>query len=246
MAPLTTVLKQPALTFQSWQVPAIERGGRCLIAPMTLNLGKGQWTALLGESGIGKTTLLRSLAGLDDPAVCHEPIRRVTYMAQQDSLLPWKNVLRNVMIGDLLRGQPVDEQRALAIIVEVGLEAKAYDYPQQLSVGMRHRVALARTLYEDADIVLLDEPFSSLDTSRKHKLHNLSKKMLAGKTVLHVTHDPLEAMYLADHILVMRSAPARVFEGFDAAEYQHLCDLKEILTSSPYLSLMDKITCTKL
>ena len=132
----------------------------------------------------------------------------VAYMAQQDLLMPWLSALGNVSLGARLRGEKPDRGRALAMLDRVGLGAEADALPHTLSGGMRQRVALARTLMEDRPIVLMDEPFSALDAITRIRLQELAAGLLAGRTVLLVTHDPLEALRLGDRIYVMAGRPA--------------------------------------
>jgi putative hydroxymethylpyrimidine transport system ATP-binding protein len=129
-------------------------------------------------------------------------------MAQQDLLLPWRDLLGNVTLGAALRREAPDLARARAMIAEVGLQGREAARPVQLSGGMRQRAALARTLMEDRPFVLMDEPFSAVDAPTRHRLQGLAARLLAGRTVLLVTHDPLEALRLADRILVLRGDPA--------------------------------------
>ncbi len=134
---------------------------------------------------------------------------RIAWMAQQDLLVPWRDALGNVTFGAHLRGGRPDLDRARALLEEVGLSATdAAKMPAQLSGGMRQRVALARTLMEDRPVVLMDEPFSAVDAPTRHRLQDLAARLLAGRTVLLVTHDPLEALRLADRILVLSGRPA--------------------------------------
>ena len=132
----------------------------------------------------------------------------VAYMAQQDLLMPWLSALGNVSLGARLRGEKPDRARALAMLDRVGLGAEADALPHTLSGGMRQRVALARTLMEDRPIVLMDEPFSALDAITRIRLQELAAGLLAGRTVLLVTHDPLEALRLGERIYVMAGRPA--------------------------------------
>ncbi|MFZ1643789.1 MAG: ABC transporter ATP-binding protein [Candidatus Contendobacter sp.] len=190
--------------------------GLTLFAGLDLELAGGGFTCLLGPSGIGKSSLLRLLAGLTPPGVSGElrggdglPLTgRVAYMAQQDLLLPWLNVLDNVTLGSRLRGERPDRRRALELLARVGLADSALARPEALSGGMRQRAALARTLMEDRPMVLMDEPFSGLDALTRLRLQAMAVELLAGRTVLLVTHDPLEALRLGEHILVMNGRPA--------------------------------------
>ena len=133
-------------------------------------------------------------------------------MAQQDMLLPWLNVIENVTLGDRLRGivDPVRRGTAHELIDQVGLKNYAFALPAKLSGGMRQRVALARTLLEDRPVVLMDEPFSALDAVTRLQLQDLAAILLKDKTVLLVTHDPLEALRLGNHIYLMAGRPAQL------------------------------------
>ena len=203
----------PAIRFAG----SASHGAAPLFSAMDLTLEAGRWTCLLGVSGVGKTTILRMIAGLDtgadfDGEIVPEdgaPLAgRVAYMAQSDLLLPWASVRENVGLGARLRGEQVDGARIDALIAEVGLEAHAEKKPNALSGGQKQRVALARTLMEDRAIVLLDEPFSALDARTRADMQELAYRLLAGRTVLLVTHDPGEAARLADKIVVMTEAAA--------------------------------------
>jgi len=191
-----------------------------LFDSLKLKIPKAAWTCLLGVSGVGKTTLLKVLAELKSEnssftTECSDgyPIKnRIAYMAQQDMLLPWLNVVENVTLGDRLRGNvdPVRHGAAHELIDQVGLKNYAFALPAKLSGGMRQRVALARTLIEDRPVVLMDEPFSALDAVTRLQLQDLAAILLKDKTVLLVTHDPLEALRLGNHIYLMAGRPAQL------------------------------------
>lgn len=193
-----------------------------VLSQLTLSVPAGHWTCLLGRSGSGKMSVLRYLAGLlDDQAIWHGSLSssdglsiegRVAYMAQQDLLMPWLSVLDNVCLSHRLSGDPVTlavRKKAQKLLEQVGLADQRHNLPQQLSGGMRQRVALARTLMQDKPIVLMDEPFSALDAVTRHKLQALSFELLKGRTVILITHDPLEAVRLADTLYILRGTPAR-------------------------------------
>lgn len=192
--------------------------GSVLFDNIGVDLRPGAITALLGPSGVGKSSLLRLIAGLapaqpPTSVTCDdgEPVAgRVAWMDQRDLLLPWLNVEANVMLGARLRGEAANPARARNLLRQVGLLDCAGHPPAELSGGMRQRAALARTLYEDRPIVLMDEPFAALDALTRHGLQALACDLLRGRTVLLVTHDPLEALRVAERIHVMAGRPARL------------------------------------
>ena len=194
-------------------------GGGAIFQDFSWQVERGQAWAVLGPSGCGKTTLLYMLAGLQAPGsgrvtiegqVLSRPRPETGLILQEYGLLPWASVLRNVMLGATLRGAKPEPERALHLLERVGLAGQARALPQTLSGGMRQRVALARTLYEDRPIVLMDEPFSALDSITRLKIQNLAAELLAGRTVLLITHDPLEACRLGHALFVLSGAPARL------------------------------------
>ena len=179
-----------------------------------LDVAAGQWTCLLGASGVGKSTILKIFSGLNDKIVLNGTVsasdggltNRVTLMAQDDMLLPWLSAQNNVLLGARLRGERPDAARSRAMLAKVGLVGKAASRPRALSGGQRQRVALARTLMEDRPVVLLDEPFSALDALTRARMQELSAELLSNRTVLLVTHDPGEAARLGHAIKVMTPA----------------------------------------
>ncbi|NMM43211.1 ABC transporter ATP-binding protein [Rhodospirillaceae bacterium KN72] len=207
---------------------ALAYAGRTVFDDLDLSLPGGEWTALLGPSGVGKSSLLRLIAGL--PAAggtAAGSVRatdgaslagRIAYMAQRDLLLPWLSVLDNVRLGARMRGKgrDADSRRvAMHLLDTMGLADRATDRPGSLSGGMRQRVALARTLFEDAPIVLMDEPFSALDAVTRFQLQEMAASLLSGRTVLLVTHDPMEALRLAGRIMILSGSPARLRSAGD-------------------------------
>jgi putative hydroxymethylpyrimidine transport system ATP-binding protein len=190
-------------------------GDTLLFEHIEFELSAGKWTCLLGPSGVGKTTLLRLMADLvpdvENVSIeCSDQLPltgRASYMAQQDLLMPWLSVLENVLLGSTLRNEVPQTERAHELLDLVGLLSSADDLPAKLSGGMRQRAALARTLMEDRPVVLMDEPFSALDAITRVRLQNMASELLENRTVLLVTHDPLEALRLGDRIHVLSGRP---------------------------------------
>jgi sulfonate transport system ATP-binding protein len=179
-------------------------GSRTVIQGLNLRIARGEFVALLGESGCGKTTLLRALAGLDpiDGGRIDGPAQPAVVF-QEPRLIPWDRLWRNVSLGlDDRQGKPL----AQAALEEVGLGDRLDDWPRNLSGGQAQRVALARALVREPRLLLLDEPFAALDALTRIRMHALVRQLLARHRpgVLLVTHDVDEAIVLADRILVMR------------------------------------------
>ena len=179
---------------------------------ISFTMQAGSWTCMLGPSGVGKTTILRLIAGLESEIVLDGRIElkeggrlpgQISLMSQTDNLLPWLNATENVVLGSRLRGEKPNYDKANALIEKVGLTDHRKKKPYALSGGQRQRVALARTLMEERPIVLLDEPFSALDARVRAEMQELAAQHLQGKTILLVTHDPAEAARLGESILVL-------------------------------------------
>jgi putative hydroxymethylpyrimidine transport system ATP-binding protein len=202
-------------------------GGDPLFDGLGVTLVGGHWTCLLGPSGIGKSSLLRLFLGLEagngagGTVSCSDgrPLSgRAAYMAQRDLLFPWLSVLDNVTLGCRLRGDAnpsSSRERALILLNSIGMAANGTDLPDSLSGGMRQRAALARTLMEDRPVVVMDEPFSAVDAITRVRLQNLAARLLGERTVLLVTHDPLEALRLGHRIHVMSGRPATLGEALE-------------------------------
>jgi len=182
-------------------------GDTPLIRALALDMPARRWSCLLGVSGVGKSTIARLIADLPGPhrldgaltADDGQPLSgRVAMMAQDGQLLPWADLVHNVTIGARLRGARPDTARARALLAQVGLAGLETRRPEALSGGQRQRVALARVLIEDCPVVVLDEPFSALDTVTRLAMQDLAATLLRGRTVILITHDPLEAIRLSD------------------------------------------------
>ncbi|KLN59312.1 hypothetical protein WH96_18560 [Kiloniella spongiae] len=190
---------------------------RQIFKDFSLNMKNGKWNVLLGRSGVGKSSLLTAIAGLLPPESYQGTIKavdgsvlsgKISWMTQDALLLPWLNVLENILIGNRLRQlsgtDAISEIKAKSLLADLGLEPFMEMKPENLSGGMRQRTALARTLLEDRPIVLLDEPFSALDAVTRTEMHDLTFRYLSDKTVVMITHDPLEALKLADIIYILK------------------------------------------
>jgi ABC-type nitrate/sulfonate/bicarbonate transport system ATPase subunit len=192
------------------------------LAQVSLVVPTGRFVSLIGPSGCGKSTIFNIVAGLQEPTTgrgmidATGTIGRVGYMLQKDLLLPWRTVLDNVILGMEIQGKPLREARgrALPLLRKYGLSGFEYLYPNSLSGGMRQRAALLRTLLFDTDVILLDEPFGALDAQTKTHMQEWLMALWSDfqKTVVFVTHDIEEAIFLSDEIHVMGTRPGRILE----------------------------------
>jgi NitT/TauT family transport system ATP-binding protein len=190
---------------------------------ISLAIAPGEFTAIIGPSGCGKSTLLSLVAGIVEPtegsvmvdgAPVTGPSRKVGYMLQQDYLFEWRTILDNTLLGAEIQGADMRQarERATALLTRYGLGQFLHHLPRQLSGGMRQRVALARTLCTEPDIVLLDEPFSALDSQTRLALADEIVEILRreGKTAILVTHDIGEAVSMTERVIVMSRRPGRI------------------------------------
>lgn len=231
-------------------------GGAPVVEGVSLQLAPGATECIVGPSGCGKTTLLLAIAGLHPPArgsiaLSGKPItrgdRRVALVLQDHGLLPWLSVRENVEIGLRLRGVPAAERRRVADaeLARMGLAAEGGRFPSALSGGQRQRVAVARSLVLGPDLLLLDEPFSSVDAMARETLQQMLLSALTGRdsACLMVTHDIAEAALLGSSVAVLAGVPARVVRRFgnpgrgraghrQSPEFLRLCtDLRETLAA---------------
>ena len=198
------------------------RGGSALLAldRVSLNVRRGEFVCLLGASGCGKSTLLSLVAGLDRISGGTLDIggRHVSLMFQEAALFPWLSVAGNVELALRLRGvgRAERKQRAQQLLETVRLRDFGHKRPHELSGGMRQRVALARALAQDADVLLMDEPFGALDAMTRDLLHDELERIWRERslTVLFVTHNVREAVRLGDRVILLSSRPGRIIEDF--------------------------------
>jgi NitT/TauT family transport system ATP-binding protein len=209
-------------------ISKIYPGGVEALNNISLSFPEGELTSLLGPSGCGKTTLLKIIAGLLQPTSGEVLVRgkRVTgpgpersFVFQDFALMPWATVIRNAAFGLELRGVPRSEREAIAekYVAEVGLKGFERKYPHELSGGMRQRVGLARALAVNADIVMMDEPFSAVDEQTRRQFQEDLLRLVATerKTFLFVTHSIEEAVYVSNRIVLLSRRPSRVSEIID-------------------------------
>jgi ABC-type nitrate/sulfonate/bicarbonate transport system ATPase subunit len=216
-----------AISFQNVSKQFASSDGNLLevLRDVSFDLPLGKIVAIVGPSGSGKSTLLNMAAGLLFPdrgnvSVLGQPTDRavdwgrVGYMFQDDRLLPWRVALRNVALALEAGAMPAPERtrRARAVLDLVGLGGFADAYPHQLSGGMRSRVALARSLVGEPDLLLMDEPFSRLDAQTRGSMHRELLRIhdMRRMSILFVTHDVEEAIVLADRVVMMSARPGRV------------------------------------
>ncbi len=188
------------------------------IKDLNLNVKEGEFVAVVGPSGCGKTTLLSILCGLEEASSANiiYPKKNIKmgYMLQNDTLFPWLNILNNSMLGLKIENKVNKENisRVTKMLETYGLKDFIKKYPNNLSGGMRQRVALIRTLAINPDILLLDEPFSALDYQTRLKVSDDVWKIIKkeGKTTIMITHDVAEAISMADTIVVLTDRPSKV------------------------------------
>jgi NitT/TauT family transport system ATP-binding protein len=187
---------------------------------LSLQVRAGEFVCLVGASGCGKSTLLNLIAGLDKPSAGAVRVdgTRTALLFQEAALFPWLTVTRNVELALQLRGVPRAQrrQRAAELIHLVRLAGFEHKRPHELSGGMRQRVALARALAQDADVLLMDEPFGALDAITRDLLHDELERIVGETrvTVVFVTHNVREAVRLGDRVVVLSSRPGRVVGEF--------------------------------
>jgi NitT/TauT family transport system ATP-binding protein len=245
--PPALALADVACTFVSRDAP----GQRyTAVAGVSLEVGQGEFVAVVGPTGCGKSTLLNVAAGLLAPStgavsVFGQPLaglnRRAGYMFQGESLMPWRTALGNVSAGLEFRGLPPAEasEAAAQWLRRVGLGDFGDRYPHQMSGGMRKRASLAQTLVLDPDIILMDEPFSALDIQTRQLMENELLELWAEKqkAVLFITHDLDEAIAMSDRVLVLSAGPASHPIGEFAIDMPRPRDVAEIKATPRFIDL---------
>jgi NitT/TauT family transport system ATP-binding protein len=224
------------------------------IRDVTLTVEPGQFCAIVGPTGCGKSTTLAQVSGLERPSAGSVSVggrivegitNGISYMFQADALFPWKTVLGNVMIGPVLLGMPKRAATELAMdwLRRVGLAGFEDRYPHQLSGGMRKRVAMAAALINNPRILLMDEPFGALDVQTKAIMQTelLQLWEQLRPSVLFITHDLDEAVALSDRVIIMTSSPGSVKDVFDIDLPRPRGDVQEIRHEERFLELQGQI-----
>jgi ABC-type nitrate/sulfonate/bicarbonate transport system ATPase subunit len=220
------VTTPPRIEVQHVSKSFVDRGQRLLaLEDVSFRVEAKEFVTLIGPSGSGKSTLFNLIVGLQQPdqgtialngVVMQERTGQVGYMPQRDLLFPWRSVLDNAIVAQEVQGVPREaaRERARSLLPSFGLESFADAYPSALSGGMRQRAALLRTVLTDRDLLLLDEPFGALDALTRRELQDwlLGLWGQLSITLLFITHDVEEALYLGDRVLVFAPRPGRILD----------------------------------
>lgn len=210
------------MTLLSFEGLGIHLGGREILSPTSFEVARGEFVCIIGPSGCGKTTLLRAAAGFVQPSVgqirrsgqlVQRPSREVAFVFQDytRALLPWRTVEGNVMLALEAAKVPMAEraERVQRVLETVNLQTHIHKFPAQLSGGMQQRLQIARCLAQSPDVLMMDEPFGALDAMTREALQDELSRLVReqGLTVLFVTHDLEEAIYLGDRVVALRTNP---------------------------------------
>ncbi len=252
--PQPTATPQAANPVVDIQNLVVSFGGYTAVNGVSLQVREGEFVALVGPTGCGKSTILNSIAGFLKPAagdvkVLGKPVAKVNtdvgYLFQQDSLLRWKSVRQNIGLGPQFRGDPAGEVDANVSrwLTKVGLARFGDRYPQQLSGGQKKRVQMAQCLIMGPKVILMDEPFSALDVHTRHLMQNELLRLWAEQKagVVFITHDLEEAIALADRVVVMSAGPGSRFVAEFDIPLLRPRDVAEIKLDADFLELYRQI-----
>jgi NitT/TauT family transport system ATP-binding protein len=233
---------------------AVSFGAFTAVANMTMAVRDGEFVAVVGPTGCGKSTILNVVTGLlkasaGEVTVFGKPLRGLNsdsgYMLQQEAILPWKTAEDNVALGLIFQGQKQAQARekARAWLAKVGLRGFEKRYPHQLSGGQRKRVAMAQTLILEPKIVLMDEPFSALDIHTRRLMHRILLDLWQAdrRSLVFITHDLEEAIVLADRVLVMSAGPASRIVGEVAIPLPRPRDVSALATTDAFIEIYREI-----
>ncbi|MGL5175183.1 MAG: ATP-binding cassette domain-containing protein [Cetobacterium sp.] len=210
-----------------------------ILKNLSFNVKNNELISIVGGSGCGKSTIIKLLANIETPTNGDISINSISYMPQSDTLLPWRTILQNILLpieiekGDLIK----EKENALNLLKRFNLLSYADNYPDELSGGMKQRISLIRTLMNKGELLLLDEPFSALDAITREDLQKwlLNSLTTLQKSMIFITHDIDEAMFLSNRILVCKEKPISSFDEFTVPKnmtFEEKAKLKkEILTS---------------
>ncbi|MGO4623665.1 ABC transporter ATP-binding protein [Ensifer sp. 2YAB10] len=229
-------------------------GAYVAVQDVNLSVSDGEFLAIVGPTGCGKSTILNAIAGLLKPAsgtvsIDGQPVRGVQndigYLFQQDALLPWKTAIENVELGPMFKGVGAAERREQSMrwLAKVGLKGFEHRYPHQLSGGQRKRVQMAQALITGPKVILMDEPFSALDIHTRHLMQNELLRLWQEepRAVVMITHDLEEAIALGDRVVVLAAGPrSRVIDSFPVV-LERPRDVAEIKLDPRFMDLYRNI-----
>ena len=231
-------------------------GSNCLLESVNFKVADGEFVCIIGPSGSGKTTLFRLITGLEEPShgsiyINDEQLKSrfgsVGYMPQQDLLMPWRTIIENAALPLELRHVPKTKayERVKELLDEFGLSGYEHSYPSDLSGGMRQRVSFLRAILSGSNVLLLDEPFSALDAITKLSMQEwlLNQWEKWQQTILFITHDVEEALFLSDRIFILMNKPVQKIEEIDIplARPRDLHDLNDAYMIDLKNQLIDRL-----
>lgn len=191
---------------------------KLLLKNISLSLEEGEFLSIVGSSGCGKSTIIKLIAGIEKANSGTIESKSTGYMPQRDLLLPWRNILDNILLPMEINKKNLEEgkKKALEYLKKLKLDEYKNAFPSELSGGMKQRISFLRTLFTEGEILLLDEPFSALDMITKEQLQKWLLEILKEfkKSIIFITHDINEAIFLSDRILVCKNSPLDSFEEF--------------------------------